>query len=188
MIPLEKSSMSNAQIDLCINEISNGDRLAVKKLYDEFNKPIFLFALSIVKDFQIAEDVLQETFLNIMASAATYRLGTNPKAWIYSIARNACLLAIKKLHSNILVDLDDIENIAEPISLEDKLTGNSIDTLEAFNILDDVEKEIVALYVFGKLRQSEVSNVLRMPYIKVRSRYAYAIKKLKKYYSRKVAL
>jgi RNA polymerase sigma factor (sigma-70 family) len=82
--------MTNKQLDLCICEIATGNREALRQLYDEFKNPIFLFDLSILKNYQAAEDVEQDTFLNIMQSACKYRPGTNAKAWIFSITRNCC--------------------------------------------------------------------------------------------------
>lgn len=67
--------MTNKQLDLCICEIATGNREALRQLYDEFKNPIFLFDLSILKNYQAAEDVEQDTFLNIMQSACKYRPG-----------------------------------------------------------------------------------------------------------------
>ena len=178
---MANQQMDKAQIDLCIKNISNGDRNAVKKLYDEFSNPIYLFALSIVKDYRLAEDVLQDTFLNIMSSAQTYRLGTNPKAWIFSLARNASLLSLKKSLYKDLKSSEDFEKIISNNSMEDDL-GNSLEELESLKILRNLEREIVVLYVFAGLKQTEISKVLKIPYLTVRSQYGYALKKLKKYY------
>lgn len=54
--------MTNKQLDLCICEIATGNREALRQLYDEFKNPIFLFDLSILKNYQAAEDVEQDTF------------------------------------------------------------------------------------------------------------------------------
>lgn len=74
--------MTNKQLDLCICEIATGNREALRQLYDEFKNPIFLFDLSILKNYQAAEDVEQDTFLNIMQSACKYRPGTNAFAQV----------------------------------------------------------------------------------------------------------
>ena len=38
----------------------------------------------------------------------------------------------------------------------------------------------MSLYIFSGLRQTEIAQVMKMPYIKVRSKYGYAVKKLRK--------
>lgn len=60
-------------LDIYIRNIAYGNRESLRALYDEYSRPIFLYALSIVKDHQTAEDVMQETFLNVLKYAASYK-------------------------------------------------------------------------------------------------------------------
>jgi RNA polymerase sigma factor (sigma-70 family) len=175
------SCMTNKQIDLCIKEISCDNRDSLKRLYDEFKKPIFMFALSIVKDYQLAEDVMHDTFLNIMACAKNYRLGTNPKAWIFSIVRNVSVDHFKKQRKDVFMSSEEIEIISD-VKFEFQ-SNNTIDSINALEILEPIEREIVSMYIFGGLKQTEIAKVIKLPYISVRSKYGYAIKKLKKYFS-----
>jgi len=178
-----KYILTNNQIDLCINEVSQNNQDALKKLYDEFGKPIFLFALSIVKDYQLAEDVAQETFLEIMASAKNYRMGTNPKAWIFSIARNISADTLKSHYKNVLLSDEEMNDIPDLSNMS--LLENRTDAFDALNTLDLLEKQIISLYLFSGLKQIEIAKVLDISYIKVRSKYGYAIKKLKNYYAKR---
>ena len=61
----------------------------------------------------------------------------------------------------------------------DSLT-DSIAVKEALSKLNSTEREIVSLYAFAGLKQTEIAKVMKMPYVKVRSVYGYAIKKLRK--------
>ncbi len=169
------------QIDLCINEISQGSEAALEKLYSEFRKPIFLFAMSILKNYPLAEDALQDTFLKIMASAKTYRLGTNPKAWIFSITRNVCVEFLKKSRMTLL-DEEILETIVDERTAEDAVF-DTLDSIECLAKLDSIEREIIVLYVFAGFKQTEIAKILGIPYIKVRSKYGYAAKKLKQHYA-----
>lgn len=176
--------MTGKQLDLCIKKIASGNREALRQLYDEMKSPIFLFALSLVKNYQYAEDVEQETFLQIMRSAHKYRAGTNAKAWIFSIARNCCVDCIKANGKYVLVETETLASIpVENNELEQ--AENTIFVLEALSILEQDEQTIVALYLFSGLKQTEISKVMNLPYMSVRSKYGYAIKKLKRYLSAK---
>lgn len=181
----DSTFLSNKQrMDLCIKEITQGSEAALETLYNELSKPVFLFAMSILKNYQLAEDALQETFLKIMASANTYRLGTNPKAWIFSIARNVCIEFLKRNRVTLL-DNEDINTIAEFRDAEDE-AFNSLDSIECFSKLDWLEKEIMVLFVFAGFKQTEIAKLLNIPYMKVRSKYGYSVKKLKKYYADRI--
>ena len=46
--------------------------------------------------------------------------------------------------------------------------------------LSETEREIISLYLFGGLKQTDIARIMGMPYIKVRSLYGYALKKLRK--------
>ena len=172
--------MNNAEIDLCIEQISKSDRDALRKLYDEFKTPIFRFALSILKDYKSAEDVMQDTFINIMQYCTSYKQGTNPKAWIFSISRNLCMQELKK-HINMI----DIDNLEQQLTTSEPYysIANRVDSIESLTVLEPALLEVVTLFVYGGLKQTEIAKVLGISYIKVRSRYGYAMKKLKAHYS-----
>ena len=44
------------------------------------------FVLSLVSDFSLVDDVVQETFVTVTAKAASYQRGTNFRAWVWTIA------------------------------------------------------------------------------------------------------
>jgi DNA-directed RNA polymerase specialized sigma24 family protein len=56
--------------------------------------------------------------------------------------------------------------------------------LAALQILTKQEREIVSLYVYAGFSQVEIAKELQIPYVKVRSQYGYAIKKLRAYYEK----
>ncbi len=163
-------------LDRCISKIAHDDPFALEELYREFCDPIYRFALMNVRDHSIAEDITQTTFLRIMAGAATYKLGTNARAWIFSIARNACM----DHHKRKIPVAEDFDPVyaADESSIED-LT-DSIAVKEVVAKLSSLEKEILSLYIFGGLKQTEIAKILGISYIKVRSKYGYALKKLRK--------
>src|SRR5260221_1996632 len=54
------------------------------------------FVLSLVSDFSLVDDIVQETFLVITAKAATFQRGTNFRAWAWTIARYKVLQTLEK--------------------------------------------------------------------------------------------
>ncbi len=55
------------------------------------------FLLSILSDFSLVDDVVQETFLVVTAKADTFQRGTNFRAWAWTIARYKALQALEKM-------------------------------------------------------------------------------------------
>lgn len=171
--------MTNRQLDLCISEIASGSRESLRQLYEELKNPVFMFALSIVKNTVIAEDAEQETFLRVMQSAATYRKGTNPKAWIFGIARNCCIDSLKALAKDIPLETEALADIPAEENLFNKADNRAI-ALEALGCLKEEEQLIVSLYLYAGLKQTEIAKLLQIPYLSVRSKYGYALKKLRR--------
>ena len=156
--------MTGRQLDLCICEIAAGDRDALSRLYLDMKDPIFRFALSLVRSRQLAEDIEAETFLNIMQSACGYKPGTNARAWIFAIARNCCMDCMKENARLLTVDSESL----------DLLPGDT----EGF---EQTENAMLALEAL----KTEIAKVLNLPYLSVRSKYGYALTKLRRYFDRK---
>lgn len=171
-----KGSAERIDLDRCLSKISRQDQFAVEELYREFKNPIYRYALMILQDSGLAEDAMQTTFLKIMSSAGSYKLGTNAKAWIFSIARNSCMDIAKK--KTPVADDGTLSSIPDEYAIDD-LT-ESLTVQEAVEKLSMMEKQILSLYIFGGLKQTEIARVLDIPYIKVRSLYGYALVKLRK--------
>ena len=55
-----------------------------------------------------------------------------------------------------------------------------ISVRDAVQKLTTTERDILSLYIFAGLKQIEISKIMNIPYVKVRSHYKYAIQKLRK--------
>lgn len=165
-------------LDMCIRNIASKEEGALESLYERMSNPIYRFSLMILSDKCLAEDATQETFFKIFKCADKYRPDTNPKAWIFSIARNICVDIINKKQKVSSID----EHILELHDEERKIDNivNSIVIKEAINKLSVVEKDILSLYLFAGLKQTEIADIVGISYKKVRSLYNYALKKIRK--------
>jgi RNA polymerase sigma-70 factor (ECF subfamily) len=68
---------------------------ALSLLQARYESQVFRFVNGIVRDAHLAQDVAQETFAKIFFKSHLYHLGTNFKAWVYEIARNQALSALR---------------------------------------------------------------------------------------------
>ena len=58
----------------------------IKQLYHQYGKELFLYLYSMCQQKELAEDLLQETFLKAILALPEYH--TNMRAWLYKVARN----------------------------------------------------------------------------------------------------
>ncbi len=169
--------LSSKRMNKLVSGIATGDRRALKELYTTAKTPLFLYVKSVVKSHEISEDITQQVFVEIMECAHKFKRDTNAKAWVFTIARNLCMDYFKK--NNREVSTDDTESIFE---FKTETIKDNMFVYEALSRLDSIECQIVTLYVFGGFKQKEIAAILQLPYVSVRSKYGYAMQKLKRIY------
>jgi RNA polymerase sigma-70 factor (ECF subfamily) len=75
--------------DLLIARIADGDREAFAELYRRYRADVCRFAAHMSGSASAAEDIVQEVFVAVIEHAARFRPGqTQPKLWLFGIARN----------------------------------------------------------------------------------------------------
>ena len=73
---------------MCIQKNAAGDKEALAALYEQTHAAVYGFALSILKNAQDAEDVLQDTYIQVWKAAENYVSAGKPLSWIFTITRN----------------------------------------------------------------------------------------------------
>ncbi len=68
---------------------------AVQGLFVQYQPAVRSYILSMIPDFSLADDVMQEVFLVVTRKAASFELGTSFPAWVKTIARFKALEAIR---------------------------------------------------------------------------------------------
>ena len=71
----------------------------VKELYDKHYRAICYFALNLIQDKAVAEDVAMDTFLSLLNQAEKLNQEIATKSLLYSIAHNKCIDYIRKQSS-----------------------------------------------------------------------------------------
>ncbi len=162
-----------------INKISSGDIESLHKLYELTSKGIYAFVLSILKNPDEAEDVLQDVFLTIYNKAKTYKSMSKPLAWIYTIAKNCCFMKMRKTKKIVKIPVEDIsddEFLSKVENIEDRIVLEA-----ALKSLSSEENQIIMLHIVGGLKNKDIAELLNMPINTVLSKYNRALAKLRKY-------
>ena len=165
-----------------LRQVAHGDREAFHQLYLETNRSVYSFILSILKNPQDAEEVLQETYLKIWTSARSYKLQGKPLAWMFTIARNLCYMKFRDQKRIADVGLDKLsgEETGEPCPALEHMT-DAIVLKAALEILKEDERQIVLLHASAGLKHREVAAGLGLPLATVLSKYNRAMKKMQNY-------
>ena len=166
-----------ALLDNCITRIAQGDRDALSALYERTRPAVYGFALSILKNVHDAEDVLQDTYLQVWLAAGSYRSRGKAMAWLMTIVRNLSLDRIRQRQRTEPLDWDGWqERFAgfPAVTAEDRMALTALLTA-----LGDQEREIVTLHALTGLKHREIAALLDLPLATVLSKYSRAMKKLR---------
>ncbi|MDO4267899.1 MAG: RNA polymerase sigma factor [Eubacteriales bacterium] len=159
-----------------------GDREAFHQLYENTDRTIYSYILSLTKNSHDAEEVMQETYMKVWITAASYVPQGKPLAWMFTIARNICYMRFRQQKRMADAGLDELtgaETGEVCLSLE-----NMTDALvlrAALELLKEEDRQIVLLHASAGLKHREIAAALQMPLATVLSRYNRAIRKLKEY-------
>lgn len=145
----------------------------------EFLKP---FAITLTRDSEIAKDLFQETLFRALANRDKYNVGTNIRAWLYTIMRNIFINDYRrKMKQQSIISSASHEYLLENQPAVEP-TSESVMRLKNIQMhihrLPEIFKLPFVLYVEG-YHYHEISRILREPLGTIKSRIHFARKMLK---------
>lgn len=157
----------------------NGNTDSFCKLYELYYKDMYRFAYYMLGNQQDAEDVISETVLDAFTGIAKLKHPDKFKAWIFQILTTKCKRQMAVYSSN----REHLhKNTAEDSLIqEDHPYANNLDIRNAFGTLNDTEKTIISLMVFGGYNSRETAHLLNSTEGTVRSSKSRAFTKMAQY-------
>ena len=181
--------MKNEDVVL-IQRILAGDEDAFASLIRKYEKQVHAQALRNIDDFQIAEDIVQEAFVQVYQRLETLE---DPKLfpkWLYVIVNRRCIAWLRKnrLPTESLeeIDISEIEKEAYSryVAAEhEKVTVEAQRELvqKLLAKLKESDREVITLHYFEEMTSSEIGTFLGVSENTVKSRLRRARQRLKKY-------
>ncbi|MBR2259543.1 MAG: RNA polymerase sigma factor [Blautia sp.] len=175
--------MDNMQFASCMERMRQGDREALKAIYDAYAPYLYHLILGIVLSKEDAEDLTSECFLKIWQMAGRFDSEKSHKAWICVMARNLAFDFLRRRRREIPSGDSQELSLERPEfqdegGYEEVLSNISIE--DALSRLSASEREIVHLKVVGELTFREISDILNVPMGTVTWRYRQAVGKLRR--------
>lgn len=160
-----------------VRDIKNGDRAAMRRLYDLYSGYIMAIVMRYVPDKDDVPDVVQEAFIKIFTSIGLYEYrgeGTL-KMWLSRVTANEALGFLRR-KGNITFT-DNIPD--EPIDDEPDISQITNEALtEMIASLPEGYRVVLNLYVFGQMSHKEIANELGITPSTSASQYYHAKKML----------
>ena len=162
-----------------LKQVGEGSQEAFKKLYENTDKALYGFILSILRNSYDAEEVMQETYMKIWTSASGYQAQGKPLAWMFTIARNLCYMRFRERKNQADVGLEEWESREEGACWEPlEQAAERRVLLDALGRIGSQERQIILLHAAAGMKHKEVAKVLEMPLSTELSKYNRSMKKL----------
>jgi RNA polymerase sigma-70 factor (ECF subfamily) len=158
-------------------------RQELEYLYQRERDRLFTYALSILRDQHLAEDVVQDVFQRLCRQPREPR---DLQTYVYACVRNRALDVRQEARSRETASLDHaahdsiylFDGRAPWSALLSEERARQVE--QAMVQLSEEEREVVVLHVYGELTFESVATVLEEPLGTVASRYRRALAKLRK--------
>jgi RNA polymerase sigma factor (sigma-70 family) len=178
--------LTQIEISELVVRLQTKSTAAFSDLYDSYASALYGITYKIVRDRDVAEELLQDVFIKIWQHIDTYdpHKGTL-FTWMLNITRNTCkdyfrskhYLRQKLVSENGLERIDFINNPAQ-ITYQ----GDNKDLYQLTQTLELKYKEIIDyVYIYG-YTQEEVAKILKIPIGTVKTRSRTALKILRELY------
>lgn len=160
---------------------ARGERFGLHAIYTRDSRWLYSVILHIVRKPELADEVLQEAMLKIWRSADTYSpaLGA-AKGWIYTVARNQALNALRKLKNQpVQVELD--VELAESLTAVEAPVGDVDPELlsKCLSALDEPKRKAIVLAFVQGFTHEQIARNLDSPLGSVKSWIRRGLIKLK---------
>lgn len=170
------------QLEFLVSQFQKKDEKAFEKLYNMYSKSMHGVIFNIVRDHELAEEVMQDVFIKACEKADTYNASKGRFfTWLLNISRNAAIdktrsKAFKKSSKNLNSDY-----FVDVLHSSDNLGSKT----DAIGIKKFVEKlaekciKIIELLYFKGFTQKEASEALNMPIGTIKTRNRNCIQELR---------
>ena len=168
-------------IEQVVENAISGDRDAFNLIIREYQQQIFTYIFKMIKNYQDAEDLTQDTFVKAYKKISNLNDTRGLKNWLYQIAYRTTVDYIRKPSVKSLVLLFDPSSSNE-VSYEADFFINEDSELvnKIFANLNYKELTLLTLRVIEEMSYSEIGVIMNKSPSVLRKRYERLIAKLKK--------
>ncbi|SNZ01929.1 RNA polymerase sigma factor [Flagellimonas pacifica] len=165
-----------------VSLLAEKDDKAISLLYDNYGDTLYGVALKVVRDEDLAQDVLQESFIKIWKKADSY---DSSKAklftWLFRITRNTAIDKLRSVNNKsdkeVQIDVSDVYNLGV-----NGIRPEFMDIQENLEKIEPKYQIVLEALFFQGMTQQEASDELDIPLGTIKSRLKIGLRELGKIY------
>lgn len=142
----------------------SGDESALVDIIRYYRPGLQNYINSIVKNFSVAEDLTEDTFVKLLIKKPKDRSGASFKTWLYTIGRNAAIDWLRKNPGSRNISIDEIAEISsEEILFEEAYYVDEIKKTvhKALDRINPDYKQVLWLFYFEEFSVPEIAKIMK---------------------------
>jgi len=166
-----------AKYEAYIEALAQKDEQAFEYIYHETKASVYAIIVGIVKDRDISQDIMQDTYITMIEKIHQYKRGKNFLSWLLTIARNKAIDYYRKKGKETLIDATAAEVILPKTAPQGE---RNVLVEEMLNLLTTKERQVFLLYIMDNLSHKQIAKTMKIPLGTSIWHYRNAIKKINK--------
>ncbi len=165
---------------LLIARCLSGHRQAQHTLYRQYCDAMYNVCYRMLGSEAEAEDILQESFVDVFVKLHTFRGESTLGAWIKRIVINHCLNVFKKRRIRFEEMNEQVSDVADESPPDDDYTGLEVRRVkDAIMALPDGYRQVLTLYLIEGYDHGEIASILGIQESGSKSQYSRAKARLR---------
>ena len=158
--------------------------VTTEQLIERYHRPLYWHIRRLVVSHDDAQDVLQETFIQIHTHLDELRQADSERAWVYRIATNEALMWLRSRHEFLSLEDDDASPLINTLMADSYTdTGDALVLLmqEAILTLPTMQRTVFNLRYYDELPYEEIASVTGSSVGAAKTNYHFAKEKISNY-------
>lgn len=178
-----KTQLGSLNENLSDNEVvelvKGGDRKSFSLLVRRHQKSLLRMSVRFVKDMDIAEDVVQESFIKAYERLNSFEARATFKSWLFQIAINTAKNKLREKRKD-MSDIDDVPLAVAAIA-ETTLVHGAVAELIQKHVdqLPSKQRTALVLRIYEDMSFKEIAEIMECPYDTAKANYRHALLKLR---------
>jgi len=143
--------------------LKRGDMQSFGMIFEKYRRAVFAYTRGILGDSALAEDCVQEVFLELARKAESIDISRGVRGWLFRVARNRSVDMLRRRSREVGQDVDLGEDPADHPDEELVKSERAAALSRAIGRLNEAEREIVVMRFFGGLTFAEAEEATGVP-------------------------
>ena len=141
--------------DQTVQQLMKGNKQAQAEVYEVLAPHVYTMALRVLRDAQSAEDVTQDTFIDVITKAHTIKTPSKFVGWVRTIAVNRCFMQLRSPWYKRRLDIEPEEEV-----FDDDLVQR-MDLERILDSLDQKTRMVLWLYCVEGYTHEEIGKLMK---------------------------